>query len=198
MESMLPQFTAPQGTDPQLIQQIQDYFQRVYTDLYNTLTQNQTLEGEKTFGTFPLTPSAAPDADYEVANKKYIDDLILDEDDMASDSDAHVPTQQSTKAYVDAVNALRVKGWVRFDGTGTLSVKDSYNVDSVTDNGTGNYTVNWDADFANADYCVVVTVGNDVMAHIAAVAAGTTQILVKNRSGTLTDIAIVCVMAIGD
>lgn len=35
---------------------------------------SQTIYGEKTFNTFPITPSAAPDADYEVANKKYVDD----------------------------------------------------------------------------------------------------------------------------
>lgn len=35
-----------------------------------------TLIGEVTFDTFPITPSDAPDADYEVANKKYVDDRI--------------------------------------------------------------------------------------------------------------------------
>lgn len=34
------------------------------------------LADDLTFQTFPLTPSAAPDADYEVANKKYVDDEI--------------------------------------------------------------------------------------------------------------------------
>ena len=34
------------------------------------------LEDDLVFGTFPLTPSAAPDADYEVANKKYVDDEV--------------------------------------------------------------------------------------------------------------------------
>ena len=34
----------------------------------------QTVNGIKTFGSFPVTPSAAPTADYEVANKKYVDD----------------------------------------------------------------------------------------------------------------------------
>ena len=46
-----------------------------------------------------------------------------------------------------------------FDGSGTLEVDDSYNVSSVTDNGTGDYTVNIDTDMANANYCVV-TGGN--------------------------------------
>lgn len=31
-------------------------------------------DGTTTFSVFPVTPSAAPDADYEVANKKYVDD----------------------------------------------------------------------------------------------------------------------------
>ena len=51
------------------------------------------------------------------------------------------------------------KAWVHFDGSGTLEVDDSYNVSSVTDNGTGDYTVNIDTDMANANYCVV-TGGN--------------------------------------
>lgn len=36
---------------------------------------NQTIEGIKTFNTFPLTPSSFPTTDYQVANKKYVDSL---------------------------------------------------------------------------------------------------------------------------
>lgn len=35
-----------------------------------------TIGGQLTYSIFPLTPSAAPDANYEVANKKYVDDSI--------------------------------------------------------------------------------------------------------------------------
>lgn len=38
------------------------------------LTGDQTVAGVKTFSSFPVTPSAAPIADYQVANKKYVDD----------------------------------------------------------------------------------------------------------------------------
>ena len=34
----------------------------------------QTVNGVKTFGSFPVTPSSAPTTDYQVANKKYVDD----------------------------------------------------------------------------------------------------------------------------
>ena len=48
------------------------------------------------------------------------------------------------------------KMWVNFDGTGTVAVRDSFNVSSVTDNGTGQYTINIDTDMANDDYAVVL------------------------------------------
>ena len=38
-------------------------------------TGNETIAGIKTFSSFSITPSAAPTADYEVANKKYVADL---------------------------------------------------------------------------------------------------------------------------
>ena len=44
------------------------------------------------------------------------------------------------------------KAWVNFNGTGTLAIRESYNVTSVTDNGTGDYTVNFTTSFANTDY----------------------------------------------
>lgn len=44
--------------------------------LYVALTGNQSVAGIKTFSSFPVTPSSAPTANYEVANKKYVDDNI--------------------------------------------------------------------------------------------------------------------------
>jgi hypothetical protein len=35
------------------------------------------------------------------------------------------------------------KAWVNFNGTGTVAIRASYNVSSITDNGTGQYTVNF-------------------------------------------------------
>ena len=36
-----------------------------------------------------------------------------------------------------------VAAWVTFVGTGTVTIRDSYNVSSITDNGSGDYSVNW-------------------------------------------------------
>lgn len=43
--------------------------------------------------------------------------------------------------------------WVNFNGSGTIAVRDSHNVASLTDNSTGDYSVNYTNNFANDDYC---------------------------------------------
>ena len=48
------------------------------------------------------------------------------------------------------------KAWVNFNGTGTVAIRASYNVSSITDNGTGNYTVNFTTVMADANYVVSV------------------------------------------
>ena len=44
------------------------------------------------------------------------------------------------------------KAWVNFNGTGTIAARDSLNLSSLTDNGTGAYSVNLTSSFANANY----------------------------------------------
>lgn len=46
-------------------------------DQDKTLSGDVSFSGAVTFSDFPITPSAAPDADYEVANKKYVDDSVV-------------------------------------------------------------------------------------------------------------------------
>lgn len=46
------------------------------------------------------------------------------------------------------------KAWVNFNGTGTPAVRASYNVSSITDNGTGAYTVNLTNAMQDANYSV--------------------------------------------
>lgn len=42
--------------------------------------------------------------------------------------------------------------WVNFNGTGTVAILDSYNVSSITDNGVGEYTINFATAMANTNY----------------------------------------------
>ena len=44
------------------------------------------------------------------------------------------------------------KAWVNFNGTGTVAIRASYNVSSITDNGTGNYTINFTNAMSDTNY----------------------------------------------
>lgn len=48
------------------------------------------------------------------------------------------------------------KAWVNFNGTGTVAIRAAYNVSSITDNGTGNYLVNFTTAMPDVNYCVSV------------------------------------------
>ena len=47
------------------------------------------------------------------------------------------------------------RAWVNFNGSGTVAIRSSYNVTSITDNGVGSYNVNFATGMPSADYCVV-------------------------------------------
>ena len=51
------------------------------------------------------------------------------------------------------------KAWVNFNGTGTVAIRASYNVSSITDNGATDYTVNFTTAMADANYVVTATAG---------------------------------------
>jgi len=51
------------------------------------------------------------------------------------------------------------RAWVNFNGAGTSAIRASGNVTSITDNGTGDYTVNFTASMPDADYCVTGSSG---------------------------------------
>ena len=53
-----------------------------------------------------------------------------------------------------------VKAWVNFDGTGVVAIRAGYNVASITDNGTGDQTVNFTTAIVDANYSFVASGGN--------------------------------------
>ena len=58
--------------------------------------------------------------------------------------------------YDGTSNQRRVaKAWVNFNGTGTVAIRTSYNVSSITDDGTGKYDVNFSTAMSDNDYSVV-------------------------------------------
>lgn len=57
--------------------------------------------------------------------------------------------------YGSVAVAYACRAWVNFNGTGTVAIRASGNVSSITDNGTGDYTVNFTAALTDANYSVV-------------------------------------------
>jgi hypothetical protein len=53
------------------------------------------------------------------------------------------------------------RAWVNFNGTGTVAIRASGNVSSITDNGTGNYTVNFTTAMSDANYSVTALSSRD-------------------------------------
>jgi len=46
------------------------------------------------------------------------------------------------------------RAWVNFNGTGTVAIRASFNVSSITDNGVGDYTMNFTTALVDANYSV--------------------------------------------
>ena len=73
------------------------------------------------------------------------------------------------------------KAWVNFNGTGTVAIRASYNVTSITDNGTGNYTVNFTTAMPDANYAVACNMngagGSTLSANVASNSASSVQVI---------------------
>jgi len=112
------------------------------------------------------------------------------------------------KADGRGLSQFTAKAWVNFNGTGTPSIRDSHNISSLTDNGTGIYTVNFTNNTANANYSVSalpawntgstsftfsVFVDESTLPTTSAIKLGT-----KRSDGTSTDKPYVALQVFGD
>jgi hypothetical protein len=52
----------------------------------------------------------------------------------------------------DGTENYKCRAWVNFNGTGTVAIRAAGNVSSITDNGTGDYTVNFTTAMSDANY----------------------------------------------
>ena len=57
----------------------------------------------------------------------------------------------------DTIVSGTAKAWVNFNGTGTVAIRRAFNVSSITDNGTGEYTVNFTNSMADANYSAILS-----------------------------------------
>jgi hypothetical protein len=96
--------------------------------------------------------------------------------------------------YGSAAIAYGCRAWVNFNGTGTVAIRASGNVSSITDNGTGTYTVNFTNAMPDTNYTFLAEAGNGGTLQSAGTsftgAAPTTtsaRIMVDNGGGAQVD-----------
>lgn len=106
-----------------------------------------------------------------------------------------VDTIQNTSG----VEVYTAKAWVNFNGTGTVAIRAAGNVSSITDSGTGYYTINFTSSLTDANYSLSASASrynvsanyggmNVVLARdndgVAGTAPTTSAIAVECRSGS--------------
>lgn len=62
----------------------------------------------------------------------------------------------------DGTENYKCRAWVNFNGTGTVAIRASGNVSSITDNGTGNYTVNFTTAMPDTNGAIVCGVAGAI------------------------------------
>jgi hypothetical protein len=62
--------------------------------------------------------------------------------------------------YGSVATAYACRAWVNFNGTGTVAIRASGNVSSITDHGTGEYTINFTTSMTDANYAYSLSTRN--------------------------------------
>lgn len=133
-------------------------------------TGDQSIAGVKTF-TNVLNASAGLDATYVQASQFSLDssgtaNFTPGEIIVFTQSTSDVSQKAANTSFVDSkipakLNAsgsapiYAARAWVNFNGTGTVAIRSSGNVSSITDNGVGDYIVNFTTAMPDTNYCTV-------------------------------------------
>ena len=105
-------------------------------------------------------------------------------------TNATLPTQLNASG---SAPIYACRAWVNFNGTGTVAIRASGNVSSITDSGTGNYLVNFTTAMPDANYSVQIpasVVNSYARAGVgsqADLAAGNVRVSVGNDAGSAAD-----------
>ncbi len=107
-------------------------------------TGNETIGGTKTFSLSPQIPNvAAGNSSQNAANTAFVSAALAALDALVVHL-AGAETIAGTKTFSTPPIAKNLdRAWVNFNGTGAITIRDSYNVTTVGDTGVGLYTVNF-------------------------------------------------------
>jgi hypothetical protein len=98
---------------------------------------------------------------------------------------------QFNSGYGSVATAYGCRAWVNFNGSGTVAIRASGNVTSITDNGTGDYTVNFTTAMPDANIATIATSVNTSFSVSVAQTTTTTQIRTNTTAPALVDASIV-------
>jgi hypothetical protein len=141
-------------------------------------------------------------------------------DTITGKSTATTITIGSTPVVSASANSMTIRGegsnqtsiqqglakfWINFNGSGTIATRDSFNVSSNSDDGTGTYTTSINSDMADANYHITGSVGRAGLASATISndgapqnTAGTVQIICANSSNAAFDPPAVFTSGHGD
>ena len=103
--------------------------------------------------------------------------------------------------YGSVATAYGCRAWVNFNGTGTVAIRASGNVSSITDNGVGDYTVNFTTALVDANYSINATTSTDAASLMfigingtnTVVTTASVRISITNNAGASVDRTTLCI-----
>lgn len=117
---------------------------------------------------------------------------------MSTLSVATIKSQNTLPPAVQNTSGTEIgtfcRAWVNFNGTGTVAIRASFNVSSITDNGTGDYTVNFTTAMSDANFgWSVSTSSTGYGMTTGALTASSIRISTVSSAGAATDFPYISV-----
>jgi uncharacterized protein (AIM24 family) len=146
-----------------------------------------------------LTPNASGTGTFTFAAPGTNTDRTLTLPDasgtLATTADSITQTQLATALNASGSAPIYAcRAWVNFNGTGTVAIRASGNVSSITDNGTGDYTVNFTTAMTDANYAALAsgkfdatTTGDGIVFTPYSYATSSVRVNANNSVGTKLD-----------
>jgi len=143
-------------------------------------------------------------SELKVTTLKHADSAV-DSIVMASDGTLAFGSAVTDSAGVAVKGGVPAQAWVNFNGQGTVAIRASFNVSSITDNAVGDYSVNFTTAMVDANYALggstqldlnsANNVGNSALSisRFAALTAGSCRVVCVGGDGNVRDHLVVAV-----
>lgn len=124
----------------------------IFADTYRDIS-NPHYSAGIWFTRVPASGNASSDSNIIFGVATNVSAGALPTERMRIDSSGNL---QFNSGYGSVATAYGCRAWVNFTGQGTVAIRASGNVSSLTDHGTGDYTVNFTTSMPDTNYCALV------------------------------------------